>query len=162
MTSKDKLYGAIARDDTEAAQEVVTRDPSVLVVRFLDTSWLHLAAQMGRIGIMEVLVRAGLAVDELTGDGVGTPLMSAAGQGHYAACEWLLDHGADINHRLGVSATPIYSAIFSKSFDLVNLFVERGADLRATFGDPPRNVISYAQVFGTVQIVAYLTGRVDT
>jgi len=160
VTSKDKLYGAIARDDTEAAREVVARDPSVLAVRFLDTSWLHLAAQRERVGIMEVLIRAGLTVDELTEDGARTPLECAAGQGHYQACEWLLDHGADINHHLGVSATPIFSAIFSKSFNLVKLFVERGADLRATFGDPPRDVIGYAQAFGTLEIVTYLAGQV--
>jgi hypothetical protein len=162
MTSKDKLYGAIARDDTKAAREAVVRDPSVVALPFLGATWLHLAAQMGRIGIMEVLVDAGLAVDQPTQEGTGTPLESAAGQGHYQACEWLLDHGADINHCLGVSATPIFSAVFSKSFNVVKLFVERGADLGATFGDPPRDVITYAQVYGTPEIVAYLARQVST
>jgi hypothetical protein len=161
MTSETKLYGAIARDDTEAAREVVASDPTVLAVKFLDASWLHLAAEAGCIGIMEVLVRAGLLVDGLTGNGSRTPLENAAGQGHYQACVWLLDHGAAINHGLGVSATPIFSAIFSKSFNVVKLFVERGADLGATFGDPPRDVITYAQVYGTPEIVAYLARQMS-
>ena len=160
MTSKDKLYGAIARDDTEAARDVVARDPSVVALPFLDDTWLHQAAQRGSIGIMEVLIDAGLTVNQLTRDGMATPLDSAAGQGHYQACEWLLDHGADINHGLGVSATPIFSAVFSKSLNLVKLFVERGADLGATIGDPPRDVITHARLYGTPEIVAYLARRV--
>ncbi len=161
MTSKDQLYGAIVRDDTEAAREVVARDPSVLALRFLGATWLHLAARLGRLEIMKLLVASGLPVGELTEDGTQTPLETAAGQGHYRACEWLLDNGADINRGLGSSVTPIFCAIFGKSFDVVKMFVERGADLGATFGVPTRTVVSYAQLYGTPEVVAYLKSLVS-
>lgn len=158
MTNRDAMYGAIARDDVATVRKLIARDPSVLEVRFLTGSWLHLAAQSGRVEIIAVLAHAGLPIDQLTDEGE-TPLDSAAGQGHYDACVWLLDHGADINHGLGESATPIFSAIFSKSLELVKLFVERGADLGATFGNPRIDVIAYATSYGTSEIVSFLRGR---
>ena len=110
----------------------------------------------GRVELLEVLTNEGMRIDQLTDDGFRTPLVTAAGQGHVKACEWLLDHGADINHGIGKSATPVFSAIFSKSLELVELFVARGADLGATFGEPSRDVLGYAKVYGTPQIVAFL------
>jgi uncharacterized protein len=156
VTNGTAMYGAIARGDSGTVRKLVVSDPSVLKSYFLEDSWLHLAAQMGHTEIMEVLVNAGLSVDQLTRDGTRTPLDTAAGQGHYRACEWLLDHGADINHGLGESATPIFSAIFSKSLALVQLFVERGANLSAAFGNPRIDIISYAERYGTPAIVDFL------
>jgi ankyrin repeat protein len=153
MTSADEMYGAIARGDTASVRELVVRDPSVLDTYFLGKSWLHWAAQNGHTEIMAVLVQPGLSVDQLTGDGVYTPLKKAAGQGQYGACEWLLDHGADINHGLGISPTPVFGAIYSKSLELVELLGARGANLGATFGDPRIDVITYAQNHGTPEIV---------
>src|SRR5262249_8290821 len=110
----------------------------------------------GQTDIMEVLVKAGLSIDQLTSDGIYTPLKTAAGEGQYLACEWLLNQGADVNHGLGESPTPIFGAIYGKSLKLVQLFVERGAHLGATFGDPKIDVINYAKRHGTPAIVTFL------
>ncbi len=158
MTSGDAMYGAIARDDVATVRKLIARDPPVLGMRFLNGSWLHLAAQGGRIRIVAVLAQAGLPIDQLTDEGE-TPLDSAAGQGHHDTCVWLLDHGANINHGLGESATPIFSAIFSKSLELVKLFVERGADLGATCGPPKIDVIDFAKTYGTPEIITFLRSR---
>jgi ankyrin repeat protein len=156
MTNEDAMYGAIARGDTNALRELLASDPSILMSYFLDESWLHWAAQDGQIEIMEELVKAGLSVDQLTTNGIYTPLKQAAGLGRYPVCEWLLDHGADINHGLGRFPTPIFGAIYSKSLTLVKRFVERGAELSATFGNPAIDVISYAERYGTPEIVNFL------
>lgn len=156
MATKITMYGAIARGDNEAAQVIVAADPSILEQYYLEDTWLHRAAMMGQTKIMEVLVSAGMPVDQLNRDKMRTPLDSAAGQGHYGACEWLFDHGADPNYGIGKQATPFFSAIFSKSLELVKLFVKRGANLNATFGDPKIDVISYAERYGTSEIVAFL------
>jgi ankyrin repeat protein len=95
----------------------------------------------------------------LTADGYRTPLDTGAGQGHYQVCEWLLGQGADINHGFGKSATPLFSAIFSKSLELVELFVRSGARLDATFGRPKIDVLSYARAYGTPDIVRFLEER---
>jgi ankyrin repeat protein len=150
------MYGAIARGDVGTVRKLAASDPSVLEVYVVGKNWLHWAAQDGHTEIMGMLVGAGMSIDQLTRDGSSTALEIAAGQGHYKACEWLLDHGADINRGLGGSPTPIFSAIYSKSLKLVQLFVERGANLGATFGDLNITVMSYAKRHGTPEIVAFL------
>jgi ankyrin repeat protein len=161
MNSSNKMYVAIVRNEADTIRQVIADDPSLLTRFYLEDSWLHMAAEAGRIEIMEILINAGLDVDRLTSDSMRTPLDTAAGQGHFKPCEWLLDHGADINHGLGKQATPIFSAVFSKSLSLVELFVNRGANLNARFGDPSVDLISYAQQHGTPEIVTYLRSRVD-
>lgn len=156
MKSEDAMYGAIVRGDTVSVKEILQNDPSVLTTFAVKKSWLHWAAQKGNIDIMEVLVSAGLPVDCLTSDGTSTALNIAAGQGRLEACKWLIDHGADINRGLGVLATAIFSGIYSKSLDVVKLFVERGADLNSVFGDQEIDVIGYAERFGTPEIVSFL------
>jgi uncharacterized protein YegJ (DUF2314 family) len=153
------MYKAVIRGEAGTVKKLIRRDRAVLDGVVANNTWLHLAARKGDLAVMEALVGAGLPVDQLTRDGASTPLESAAGFGRVQACEWLLDHCADINRGLGKSATPIFSAIYGKSLDLVKLFVERGADLGAGFGDPRRDVLSYAATYGTPEILAYLRGR---
>jgi ankyrin repeat protein len=155
MDDAHKMYGAVIRGDVGAVRGLVASAPAVLKDSFVEKSWVHWAAQMGRTEILEVLLDAGLSVDLLS-DAGETPLEIAAGQGHYGTCEWLLDHNADINQGLGQSATPVFSAIFSQSLDLVKLFVARGADLGATFGDPKIDILSYAGRYGTPAITEFL------
>jgi ankyrin repeat protein len=159
MTSSSRMYGAIARNDAGAVRALVATDLSVLSLYSLENSWLHLAAQMGRIEIMDALIGAGMRIDQLTSDRKRTPLDTAAGQGNYQACEWLLNHGADINHGLGELATPIFSVVFSKSPALVELFADRGANLSASFGNPGIDLIRYAEQYGTSDIVTFLQSR---
>jgi ankyrin repeat protein len=150
------MYGAIARNDVSAVRELIARAPAVLHAEVVGRGWLHLAAQAGQIEIMDALVTAGLPIDQLTGDGVYTALKKAAGQGQYLACKWLLNLGADVNHGVGTLPTPIFGAIYGKSLALVQLFVERGADLEATFGNPRIDVLNYANRHGTAEIVEFL------
>jgi ankyrin repeat protein len=150
------MYGAIARGDVVTVRKLAASVPSVLEAYIAGKNWLHWAAQDGHTEIMEVLVQAGMSIGQMTSDGISTALEIAAGQGHYRACKWLLDHGADINRGLGGSATPIFSAIYSKSLSLVELFVERGVNLGATFGHPEIDVINFAKAHGTPEIVAFL------
>lgn len=52
--------------------------------------------------------------------------------------------------------TPVFSAIFSRSLKLVELFGARRANLRAAFGDPPIDVLRFAKQYGTPAIVDFL------
>ncbi len=156
MTGEAAMYGAIVRGDTETVKELLENDPSILKVTRVGKNWLHWAAQRGHTGVAKVLVEAGLAVDELTDDGTGTALDIAAGQGRIDACRWLIEHNADINRGFGQSATPIFSAIYGKSLSVVTLFVNKGARVDAEFGEPAIDVLSYANQYGTSEIVEFL------
>jgi len=156
MQAEDTMYGAIVRGDVSKVRELVSSDPAILKHLVVHKSWLHLAAQKGNIDVMRVMVDAGLPVDQLTEDGGSTPLNIAAGQGHHDACEWLLDHGADVNYGYGVKATPIFSAIFGGQLPVVALLIRRGARLDAAFGEPRQTVLTYAQRHGTNEISTFL------
>jgi hypothetical protein len=52
----------------------------------------------------------------------------------------------------------VFSAIYGKSLDVVKLFVERGADLNAVFGEETIGVIGYRENHGTPEIVGFLKG----
>lgn len=156
MKPEDAMGGAIVRDDIATIHSLLATHPQLLHVYEMRKNWMHHAAEMGRVDIMAVLLNAGLPIDQPTTDGGDTSLSIAAGQRRYQACIWLLDHGADINYGLGKKATPVFSAIYGNSLEIVTLFVERGADLTATFGDPPRDVIGFSETYGTPQITALL------
>lgn len=156
MTSEAAMYRAIVRGDSEAVKELLGSDPSILRVSKVGKSWLHWAVQRGYTDIAKLLVEAGLDVDGLTDDGTSTALDIAAGLGRIDACMWLIEQNADLNRGFGQSATPIFSAIYGKSLEVVKLFVAKGARLDAVFGAPVIGVISYANQYGTPEILEFL------
>ena len=156
VANKEQMWGAVSRQDSAAARAILAADPALLNTFVIGHNWLQLSAQKGNIDLMELFQRAGLGIDSLTEDGTQSALEIAAGQGHYLACVWLLDRGADVNRGFGNEATPIFSAIYSKSAELVRLFAQRGAKLDATFGEPKRGVIEYSEVYGTLEINRFL------
>lgn len=156
MKPEDAMGGAIVRGDIATIRSLLATHPQLLHVYEMRKNWLHLAAQKGNVDIMALMLDAGLPIDQPTTDGGDTALSIAATQRRYQACIWLLDHGADINYGLKKKATPVFSAIYGNSLEIVDLFVKRGADLTATFGHPPRDVIGFSKVYGTPQITALL------
>ena len=105
---------------------------------------LHLAVVRGRQKIVELLISRGASIEGKDNAG-RTPLHYAAGAGGlYGVRDWaqagdssiarlLLDRGADINAADGESRTALhyatFSSIFRRDMALVQLFVEKGADL---------------------------------
>lgn len=161
MTNEAIMYAAVVQGDIMVVKELVRNDPSILQVSKVGKNWLHWAAQRGHTDIAAVLVEAGLEVDKLTDDGTSTALDIAAGQGRLDSCKWLIAQSADINRGFGKCATPIFSAIYGKSIEVVKLFVEEGARLDAEFGEPVINVVGYAKQYGTPEIVEFLQQRTD-
>lgn len=160
MQNADRIYRAIVRGELKQVEALVSQDPLILRETAVGKNWLHWAAQKGHVNILSFLVTAGLNVDSMTDDGTSTALEIAAGQGRVDCCEWLLANGADPNRRFGEAATPIFSAIYGRSLELVNLFIQNGARLDAQFGIPPIDVLSYANQYGTSEIVSFLEQQI--
>lgn len=92
------------------------------------------AAKADRVAVMPVLVKQGARVD--ADPYRGTPLIWAAANGRRAAINWLLDHGAEVNHRgtfggpsHGQSVTALHLAAQNNRREAAELLVARGADL---------------------------------
>ncbi|XP_002736746.1 protein fem-1 homolog B-like [Saccoglossus kowalevskii] len=56
-------------------------------------------------------------------------LWCAAGAGHFAVVETLVDHGANVNHTTATNSTPLRAACFDGRLDIVTYLVERSADI---------------------------------
>jgi ankyrin repeat protein len=76
------------------------------------------------------------AGDDLSGIDLNNELGNAAFFGHWKVCDFLINHGADVNALVpGTNETPLHSALSKAGrpyyFYVVKLLVERGADVNA-------------------------------
>jgi len=91
------------------------------------------AAKSDRAAALDALVKRGARVD--ADPYRGTPLLWAASRGCVDAVAWLLDHGADVNHRAtfggpghGDGVTALHLAAQAGELPVIDLLLARGAD----------------------------------
>lgn len=87
------------------------------------------AARLGHADVAMALLSAGANANAIDRGGDSALHWFAGAEENLAAVEALLDAGADINARDGCGATPISSAVYWKSKDIVETLIRRGADI---------------------------------
>lgn len=81
----------------------------------------------GCLEVMKVLVeRTGTDINHISGAG-SWPLMNATEQNDLERCEWLIDHGAEVDLS-STGATALHSAVQGDSREVIRLLLTRGAD----------------------------------
>jgi ankyrin repeat protein len=96
---------------------------------------LQLAAAIGRVDLVHVLLDSGASVGRTNHKG-WTPLHVAAFHGQLEVCRLLLDNGANINAVTSRKMnTPLHSAAENGHLSVVQLLVQRGADTGYRNGD---------------------------
>ncbi len=122
------------------------------------------ACKSNRVAVLDLLRNAGgnLASDPYR----GTPLIWAAACNSLEAANWLLDHGADIDQKAtfgglthGQGITALNIAAQSGHLPMVQLLVERGADLAVTDDLYNATALRAARHFGQTAIADYLAAR---
>ncbi|KAM9306035.1 ankyrin repeat and SOCS box protein 10 [Gastrophryne carolinensis] len=117
---------------------------------------LHVAAQHGLPELADLYLRYGAAVEKRSANGE-TPLSAACGhpqsaqelQRYYQVCERLVQSGADIRSRDNDMQSPLHLACKSANPRVVELLLERGAEV---------NVMSYSgntAMQNILQVTAY-------
>jgi hypothetical protein len=151
------LYYAARFEFRDLAEQLIAEHPE------------HVNARIGEYGILWQIVEKGGGADivslllehgaDVENHGVeSTPLLRASWYGNIEAGQCLLDHGADINVRDRIGATPLFYAVFKGHFEFTRmLLIEKRLasinDLDKNFGWSP---LHYAVYDGKIQIVRLL------
>jgi ankyrin repeat protein len=99
----------------------------------------HIAAQRGHAEVLRKLVDKKADVNAKTKDDATkhqgwAPLHYAAYRGHRECAEVLLDAKANIEAETKAGETPIWLAVQARQLDLIDLLIERGANLLISVG----------------------------
>jgi len=126
------LFDAISKDDVALVDEILDDiDSEVrtqLETRNKDArSPLNLASKLGRLDIVDRLLKAGALVDERCTALNVTPLMTSIWHKHTAVARRLVNAGARLNLFTSGHRTPLFLAAKKSNLELVQLLVESGA-----------------------------------
>lgn len=128
-TNVGRLWDAISKCDTNEVAAVIQTDRGILDVRppFAGGTWLHLAAAVGSLEVISLLVGAGLSVNDPSTQDGDLPLDAAAAKGKLEITRYLLDEGSRMDTSASVR-NPLFAAIVGQSAEVVRLLLERGID----------------------------------
>ena len=133
MNPMQTVLDAAARGDVDSLRSLLQSSSPDQVRADCDPnelSALHLAAAGGHVDAMRFLLSPEVGSDSnCTRINIFAPLHSAAMQGHTAACELLLDSGANVNMQTEPQGyAPLHSASFGGHVETVRLLIARGGD----------------------------------
>ena len=114
---------------------------------------LSLAAQIGSLEIVKILVEEGANVDS-TNEWGSTALFYALEANHFDIADYLLEEGADIDVSAG-SCPPIIASVVSCNLNVTRYLVEHGANVNERDATG-RDALDYAKLKGEDDTIAYL------
>ena len=122
----------------------------------LDLSAIHVAAEVGHIQVVEILLSYGADKEMLSYVSERRPLHLAVQAGHIAMVRYLLDNGTDIAAPDGDSVQAIHVAAEYGSTALVSFLLDRGAaiDSATRYGAQPLH--SASQTPGRADVIKFL------
>jgi ankyrin repeat protein len=127
----DALLEAVAKKDVVRVRALLREGVRPVASSATGTPVLHVAARLGAVEVIRVLLEAGVPVEVKERQGLlRTTLGVAADEGHVEAVELLLAHGANPNH-LSWNNTPLLlSPASSGHCAVVKALLARGAQVR--------------------------------
>ncbi|CAM9697249.1 unnamed protein product [Scytosiphon promiscuus] len=137
------LYAAVDSGCAEVVKALLAAGANV-AFRFedVDVSSLHIAAHLGRVNILSVLIEHGVDVDSMNYCGGISALHSATAANQVRAIDALVDGGATVSIRKADGTTPLHLAANQTNRETVLALLKRGsgADVNSrlsTTGETP-------------------------
>ena len=168
---KREFYDAVIKGNLALVKKMISLEPNIIKGTDEKCTPLNWAAENGQIEMVQYLLTKGSNINSRNRIKF-TPLHSAThvnskNQCYYDISKLLIDAGADVNARGGVSAvagfdlnqTPLHFAANNGNFELVKLLVEHGADVNAMNYEGATPLYKACEYLGTAEIVKYLISK---
>lgn len=125
------LYAVAANSKDNVARLLASGAPRTGDGHLRSDSLMHIAAEFGDVGMLEMLADAGFATDGLSFFGIDrnrTPLMTAISSGRRENARWLVEHGADVNRtNVWQDSALIPAMLGCRDTSLVQMLLDAGA-----------------------------------
>jgi hypothetical protein len=145
---------ALRSGDVGLMRSLLRANPGMLTYHLSGRTWLHRAAERDDLPMATMLVEEGIDINSTPA--TVTPLDSALREpaGHVA--RWMITNGARIEPGNGHRASSLCTAAGNSTAEVVQLLLDRGADVNYVYGDPPQNALSRATARGDKEIISLL------
>ncbi len=155
-----ELHEAAALGQLERVKHLVEKEPSQAKSYSPDGfPVMALTAVFGHLEVAEYLFAKGADVNAVATNGTGyNTLTGAVASGHTAIVAWLLENGADPNHRYGAGYSPLLTAAANGHLGIVSMLLGNGADLSARTNDG-KTALKFAEERGHAEVAEFLRSR---
>jgi ankyrin repeat protein len=118
-----------------------------------------LAAVFGHLDVVRYLADRGAEINASATNGSSyNGLTGAVASGHTEIVRWLLQNGANPNHRYGAGYSPLLTAAANGHLEIVKLLLTHGAALHATTNDG-KSAVALAIERSHSAVVEFLRGQ---
>ena len=125
-SNRTALHYAVERGDTEVLQEILRNSPSLAVQDKYGMNPVHLAAYVGKLACLQLLIKDGRQFDIQTGNALlDLPIHLAALGGHTDVVKWMIECGVPIDVRNAVGKTALDIAIERGNEEMINVLQSR-------------------------------------
>lgn len=152
------IHEAVKSGDIEQVSSLIGNSKDRLNEMTPFGSWLHIAAKLGHIELVQFLRSIGADMNVKGGTFGGAPINLAAGYGQPHVVQWLLAEGAELDVSQP-KRNPLFSAIQGGYLEIVKLLVQSGLDYRVRYSGPSMknmDALAFAQERGQSEIAGYL------
>ena len=149
---------AIKKDDLNLVKELLKTNDDLLDIDTPFGSWLHVAADYGKIEIAKYLIYAGIDVNRKGGISGGNPIRSAARHGYLDMIDLLYQSGTKLEV-CAATQNPLFGAICNGHYEVAKFLIDKGIDITASYSiGKLENVdaYEYARQFGQLEIADYI------
>ncbi|MCM1158568.1 MAG: ankyrin repeat domain-containing protein [Bacteroidales bacterium] len=149
---------AVKQGDLDLIKKLHISNEGLINIDTVFGSWLHVASAHGQIEIVEYLIKCGLNVNQNGDISGGTPIRSAAENGHLDIIELLYQNGAkfDVSE---ATRNPLFGAICNGHYEVAKFLIDKGIDITASYSIGKLDNVDayeYARQFGQLEIAEYI------
>ena len=148
------LRTALKSDDIKTFEDTIKKNSEHLRLKTVFGTWLHDAANLGKLDFVKFLVASGIDVNEKGGMLEGNSFNQAVAANENEIAEYLYSAGCKFDTD-DSTCNPLFTAISSGNFEMAKFIISHGIDLALSYsGERMHNMdaLAYAEERGELEI----------